>query len=162
MSRDTRLERALPRILEDIGAGPTPDYIELLLARTAATSQRPGWMVTERWYSMSAISERLTAAPRIPLRTIGVVALLILALAAAVLIVGSQRPRLPLPYGPAGNGLVIYASESDIYVGDPVTRATRRITDGPEVDGYPGFSRDGTTIAFLRSSSGDRQTRVIS
>ena len=97
----------------------------------------------------------MTAAPRIPLRTIGVVALLILALAAAVLIVGSQQPRLPLPYGPAGNGLVIYASESDIYVGDPVTRATRQITDGPEVDGYPGFSRDGTTIAFLRSASGD-------
>ena len=109
MSGDTRLEHALPGILEDIGAGPTPDYTELLLARTAATSQRPGWMVPERWYSMSAISERLTTAPRIPLRTIGVVALLILVLVAAALIVAGQQRRLPLPYGPAGNGLVVYA-----------------------------------------------------
>ena len=135
MSGDTRFEHALPGILEDIGAGPTPDYTELLLARTAATSQRPGWMVPERWYSMSAISERLTTAPRIPLRTIGVVALLILVLAAAVFIIGGQQRRLPLPYGPAGNGLVVYASESDIYVGDPTTRASRRITSGPQVDG---------------------------
>ena len=97
MNGDTRLERALPGILEDLGAGPTPDYTELILARTAAASQRPGWMVTERWFSMSAISERLTAAPRIPMRTIGVVALLILVLAAAVLIVGGQRRQLPLP-----------------------------------------------------------------
>ena len=67
MSGDARFDRALPEILEDIGAGPTPDYTELLLARTAATSQRPGWMVPERWYSMSAISERLTTAPRIPM-----------------------------------------------------------------------------------------------
>ena len=155
MSGDTRLEHALPGILEDIGAGPTPDYTELLLARTAATSQRPGWMVPERWYSMSAITERLTTAPRIPLRTIGVVALLILVLAAAVFIVGSQRRQLPLPYGPAGNGLVVYASESDIYVGDPTTNASRQITRGPEVDGYPGYTKDGTMITFLRSESGD-------
>ena len=155
MSGDTRLERALPGILEAIGAGPTPDYTESILARTAATSQRPGWMVPERWFSMSAISERLTAAPRIPLRTIGVVALLILVVLAAALIVGGRQRQLPLPYGPAGNGLVVYASESDIYVGDPVTRETRRITTGAEVDGYPGYTKDGTAITFLRSTSGD-------
>ena len=102
MSGDTRLEHALPGILEDIGAGPTPDYTELLLARTAATSQRPGWMVPERWYSMSAITERLTTAPRIPLRTIGVVALLILVLAAAVFIVGSQRASAATSIRPGG------------------------------------------------------------
>ena len=155
MNGDTRLERALPGILDDIGAGPTPDYTEILLARTAATSQRPGWMVPERWYSMSAISERLTTAPRIPLRTTGVVALLILVLVAAALIVAGQQRRLPLPYGPAGNGLVVYASESDIYVGDPVTRDSRRITSGPAVDGFPGYTKDGTKITFLRSASGD-------
>lgn len=159
MSGDTRLERTLPGILEDLGAGPTPDYTELLLARTAATSQRPGWMVPERWFSMSAISERLTAAPHIPLRTIGVVALLILVLVAAALIVAGQQRRLPLPYGPAGNGLVAYASESDIYVGDPVTHAARRITSGPAVDGFPGYTKDGTMITFLRSTSGDPLAR---
>jgi len=155
MSGDIRLERALPGILEDLGAGPTPDYTELILARTEATSQRPGWMVPERWFSMSAISERLTAAPRFPTRTIGFVALLILVLAAAVFLAGSRQRQLPLPYGPAGNGLVVYASESDVYVGDPVTRVSRRITTGPEVDGFPGFTRDGTKIAFLRSASGE-------
>ena len=109
---------------------------------------------------MSAITERLTAAPRIPLRTIGVVALVILVMAAAVFIVGSQQRRLPLPYGPAGNGLVVYASESDIYLGDPTTRASRRITSGPQVDGYPGFTKDGTKITFLRSASTDPPSRA--
>jgi Tol biopolymer transport system component len=155
MSGDTQLEYALPGILEDLGAGPTPDYTELILARTAAASQRPGWMVPERWLSMSATTERLTAAPRLPMRTIGVVALLILILSAAALIVGGQQRRVPLPYGPAGNGLVVYAADSDIYVGDPLTRAARRLTSGPEVDGYPGYTKDGTEIAFLRSASGD-------
>jgi Tol biopolymer transport system component len=155
MSADTRLELALPGILEDLGAGPTPDYTELILARTAAASQRPAWMVPERWLSMSATTERLTAAPRLPMRTIGVVALIVLVLAAAVLIVGGQQRRLPLPYGPADNGLMVFASESDIYLGDPTTRASRRITSGPAVDGFPGFTKDGTKITFLRSVSGD-------
>ena len=155
MSGDTRLEHALPGILEELGAGPSPDYTELILARTAAVSQRPGWMVPERWLSMSAISERLTAAPRLPMRAIGVVALLILILAAAAFIVGGQRRQLPLPYGPAGNGLVVYAADSDIYVGDPLTRAARQLTSGPEVDGFPGYTKDGTMITFLRSAAGD-------
>ena len=104
---------------------------------------------------MSAISERLTIAPRIPLRTIGVVALLILVLVAAALIVAGQQRQLPLPYGPAGNGLMVYASESDIYVGDPTTRDSRRITRGPRWMAIPDTRKTGRRSRSLRSASGD-------
>lgn len=36
-----------------------------------------------------------------------------------------------------------------------MTRNARRITSGPEVDAYPGFTKDGTKITFLRSASGN-------
>ena len=42
MNDDTRIERQLPQILADLGAGSRPDYTETILARTAAARQRPG------------------------------------------------------------------------------------------------------------------------
>jgi Tol biopolymer transport system component len=152
MSSDSRIERALPSILEDLGAGPAPDYTDVLLARSAATSQRPGWAIPERWFPMYAVSERVTAAPRLPLRAIAVFALLILALMTAVLVAGNRQPQLA-PYGPAGNGMIAYDVEGDIFVGHVANGAaeTRRITSGPEVDSYPGYSHDGTKIMFVRS-----------
>ena len=71
---------------------------------------------------MYAVSERVRVPPRLPLRAIAVVALFMLALAAAVIIVGSRQPSFP-PYGPADNGLIVYDFGGDIYVGDLATRA---------------------------------------
>jgi Tol biopolymer transport system component len=155
MNGDTRIERQLPLILADLGAGPTPDYTETLLARTSATSQRPGWVFPERWLPMSAITERMATAPRVPLRAAALVALLILVLAAAALYVGSQQRRLPEPFGPAANGLISYMADGDIYVADPVTGATRLLIGGPENDYGPGFSPDGTRMAFFREAGSD-------
>jgi len=50
----------------------------------------------------------------------------------------------------AGNGLVAYEWEDDIYVGDPRTGETTAIVSGPERDILPVFSPDGATIAFTR------------
>ena len=49
MSGDPRIERRLPGILADLGAGAPPDYTDTILARTAATRQRPGWVFPGRW-----------------------------------------------------------------------------------------------------------------
>jgi Tol biopolymer transport system component len=105
---------------------------------------------------MSAITERMAAAPRIPLRAVAVVALLILALVAAAIYVGSQQRRLPEPFGPAGNGLIAYSSAGDIYTADSLTGAATAIVTGPEWDRNPIFSRDGTKIVFRRQ--GERLT----
>jgi hypothetical protein len=116
MSGDPRIERRLPGILADLGAGAAPDYAETLLARTAATRQRPGWLFPGRWIPMTAISERLNAAPRVPWRALALAALLLIGLIATALFVGSER-RLPPPFGPAANGAIPYVANSDLFVG---------------------------------------------
>jgi Tol biopolymer transport system component len=150
MNGDTRVERQLPQILADLGAGSSPDYAETILARTAAARQRPGWVFPERWLPMSAITQRMAAAPRISWRTVAVLALLILALVSAVLYAGSQQRRVPLPFGPADNGVIPYVSNGDLYVGDPITGESRLLVSGPEADALPQFSPDGTRVAYIR------------
>ena len=84
---------------------------------------------------MSAISTRLAAAPRIPLRVL-VVALLVIALAvSALLVAGALRHPVPPPFGPAANGLIAYADDlGAINVGDPVTGLSKAIVPGPGND----------------------------
>ena len=150
MNGDTRIERQLPQILADLGAGSSPDYAETILARTAAARQRPGWVFPERWLPMSAITQRMAAAPRISWRAVAVLALLLLALATTALYFGGQQRRLPQPFGPAGNGVIPYVSAGDLYVGDPVSGESRLLVGGPEADALPQFSPDGTKLSFIR------------
>ncbi len=153
MTTFDRFERDLPTLLDELAAPRTPDYFTDIISRTAATSQRPSWSFPERWLPMSAITERMAAAPRVPWRMVGVIALLLLALAAAALIVGSQQRRLPAPFGPAGNGVIPYVASGDLYVGDPLTGTTRLLVGGPEADAAPRFSPDGTRLAFIREAT---------
>lgn len=150
MNDETRLDRRLPQVLADLGAGRSPDYTESILARTAATRQRPGWVFPERWLPMSALTQRMTAVPRLSWRAVAVIALIVLALASAALYAGSRQRHLPTPFGPAANGGIPYVSGGDVFVGDPVTGKTRLLIGGPEADAYPQFSPDGTHVAFIR------------
>ena len=139
MTTPTRLERSLPSILGDLAVGPTPDYISDVLTTTAQRRQRPGWTFPERWFPVAEITSRSAFAPRLPWRTIAV-ALVIIALlvGAAVVYVGTQQTRLPAPFGPAANGLIPYASNGDIYLGDPVTGETRLLVGGARERGRRG------------------------
>ena len=151
MTTPTRLERNLPGILDDLSAGPTPDYLDDLFVRTGRMRQRPAWTHPERWLPMSDITRPrvFTFAP--PWRTIALVLVVIALLAGAAFVyVGSQR-RVPAPFGPAANGLLTYGADGDIYVGDPVTGATRLVVGGATDDHDPGYSPDGVLIAFIRS-----------
>jgi hypothetical protein len=150
MNDDTRIERQLPQILADLGAGSRPDYTEIILARTAAARQRPGWVFPERWLPMSALSQRMAAAPHVSWRALAVLALLVLALVSAALYAGSQQRRLPAPFGPADNGLIPYVLHGDLFAGDPITGDSRLLVGGPEGDALPQFSPDGTRLAFIR------------
>jgi dipeptidyl aminopeptidase/acylaminoacyl peptidase len=57
---------------------------------------------------------------------------------------------LPPVTGPAGNGLIAFARDGDIYLGDPVTGESEAIVAGPEMDTDPVFSPDGMHLAFWR------------
>jgi WD40 repeat protein len=63
--------------------------------------------------------------------------------------------------GPAGNGILAYSSDGDIFVGDPVTGTSTAIVTGPRHDTRPIFSPDGLRIAFLRAESLSDGTVVV-
>ena len=176
MSARLYSEDDLTRWLETTGRTPRPEYVETLLARTARSRQRPAWRFPERWLPVD-ITARAPAfsGRRVPVRMLAVVALIVLAVAAATLYVGSQR-RLPAPFGPAANGLIVYAAptdpswvdktdyqrpQGDILTIDPVTGASSVLVGGPTVDGSPVISLDGTRVAFVREMPAGQQLFAV-
>lgn len=142
----------LPEILTEIASPRVPDYVDDLLAQTAATPQRPRWTFIERWLPMGAIARRPLYFPTVPWRTIVTVALLIALLAVALIVAGSQN-RVPPPFGPARNGAFAFGN-GDIFTRD-ASGSTRLVLGGPTDDFAAGFSRDGRHLVFLRRTEGD-------
>jgi dipeptidyl aminopeptidase/acylaminoacyl peptidase len=66
---------------------------------------------------------------------------------ASLLLKAAEVPPL---FGVAGNGLIAYTLDGDIWVGDPVSGETTPIVTGPEFDTDPKFSPDGSLISFTR------------
>ncbi len=164
MSSSERYERRLPTLLEELSAPRTPDYFDDILGQVGRTRQRPGWTFPERWLPMSAVSERLAAAPRAPVRAIVLVALLVLALVAAIAIIaGSRRPAVPAPFGPARNGVDRLSSTTKgaIRAGLPTDTTFKVIVPGPGND-RPVFSPDGTQLAYLRTGKLGNTDIVVS
>jgi dipeptidyl aminopeptidase/acylaminoacyl peptidase len=159
MTANERFERELPELLADLYQVSAPDYRDSLVHQIAATRQRPGWAFPERWIPMRALELGRATRP-LPWRTIGLVALLLLALAAAVIFAGSSKRLLPPPFGPAGNGQLVTAEAGDIYLISPDTGAKTLVIGGPGVDTEPRFSRDGTRIAYFRASDDGRSLWV--
>jgi Tol biopolymer transport system component len=151
--RSSRLEQELPDILTDIAAPRVPDYVDDLLALTAVTRQRPRWAFIERWLPMGVIARRPAFFPTVPWRTIAVAVVLVALVAAALVVVGSQR-RVPPPFGLARNGSLVFDASGDIYVRDAVEGTSRPLVTGPTDDFAAGFTRDGTRLSFLRRTAG--------
>lgn len=94
---------------------------------------------------------QLGAVPR-TIVVFALLALLTLALATAIAIGASNPPTLPLPFGPAANGLIAYESEGDIFVVQPDGTGLRQITSDPAWEGAPIWSRDGTKLSYWRDA----------
>ena len=143
MNGTDRLERELTTWFADTAAPRVPDYTADILGATATIRQRPRWSFPARWLPAAVVPRlpRLTLQ-HVPWRTIALLALLGLLLAAAVTLYVGSRPRLPAPFGPAANGLVAYAELGEIWTVDPVTgdRKQDRV-DGRRQPGPPIFSR---------------------
>jgi Tol biopolymer transport system component len=150
MNQTDRLERELTAWFVDAASERTPDYMTDILRQTAGTRQRPAWSFLERWLPMSVMTLGRQTLKPLPWRTIGLLALLALLLAAAAVVYVGSRPRVPAPFGPAANGLIAYARGGDIFTVDPVTGTRATIVTGPDYDRDPRWSLDGTRIAFLR------------
>ena len=136
--------------LREDSAGRVPAHLDAVLARTAATRQRPWWSSPGTFLPMNPTVTRLWTVRPASLRTVlllGLVALVIAALVAVL--VGSRRP-LPPPFGVARNGELVSSANGDIFTIDPKTGDGLPLIADPAFDFSPVFSRDGTTIAFLR------------
>ena len=103
---------------------------------------------------MSAVSERLATAPRIPLRTVLAAALVLIALAICIaLVAGGRRPAVPGPFGLAHNGLIAFVDlDGAIRTGAADGTAFSVIVPGPGNES-PVFSPDGTRIAWLHPNA---------
>jgi Tol biopolymer transport system component len=152
MTSERRLEQDLPALLERLAQPSMPDYRDHIVQQTARTRQRPAWMVPERLLPMTAITRRIAFAPRVPQRAAILVALLLVARVVGLLLTGGPSQRLPAPFGVAANGLIAYAAGGDIFTVDPVTGAPIAVVTGPETDRAPVWSRDGTHLAFFRTT----------
>jgi Tol biopolymer transport system component len=159
MTAEQRFERELPEILADLYPVSAPDYRNDLVRQIAATRQRPAWALPERWIPVTALTLGRPVRP-IPWRTIGVVALLLVAIAAAAIIAGGGPRRLPAPFGPASNGQLVLAEDGDIFLVNSVTGEKTLAIGGAASDTAPTFSRDGTQLAFLREEGGARSLWV--
>jgi Tol biopolymer transport system component len=111
------------------------------------------------------VTLRLALVPR------AVMLLMLLALAIAFatagMVVGSRlhlfaTVQLPPPVGLAGNGLIAYSSDGDIWMLDPDGTDPRPLTSGMAYDWLPVWSRDGKRLAYWsRASESDTQWRLM-
>ena len=162
MDRTTRVDRVLPELFAELAGGRTPDYLEAAIERASSRPQRPSWTFPGRWIPMQ-ISTRVALAPWMPWRTIVILAIVALTVAAtAAVYVGQQRTTPPPePFDTTANGMVALARDGDIVSVDPATGATTPLIAGPDIDATPKFSPDGSKLGFERAVEGTDQTLLM-
>ena len=152
MTTNERFERGLSVWLHDDATLRVPDHLGEVLVATQETRQRSAWSSLERWLPVdTTFRPRPFSFPSAG-RLLAVAMLILLILAVAVFAIGS-RQRLPAPFGTAANGAMLASRDGDIYRFDPATGAETLLLGDPTYDFGPGFSRDGTKVAFLRSDA---------
>jgi dipeptidyl aminopeptidase/acylaminoacyl peptidase len=153
MTSPRRFEQDLPALLAETYLAGIPDYRDDLFRQTARTRQRPAWSFLTRWIPMDITMRRVPVVPAVG-RAIAL-ALLIAALLATALFVGSQQHRVPPPFGPARNGPLAYMQSDAILVRDTVD-GPERVLVGSERGSvnFAGFSPDGTRMLFSRTMAG--------
>lgn len=114
------------------------------LSRARATRQRRRWSMPLGWPPIGGLGGAVVPVPAMTLMVAG---LLVLALLAALLLAAS-RPTVPKPFGPAGNGLIAYASGGRLYVAMPDGTGARRLVETPGSQWGPAFSPAGDRIAY--------------
>jgi dipeptidyl aminopeptidase/acylaminoacyl peptidase len=152
MTSPRRFEGDLPALLADLYLVGTPDYRDDLVRQTARVRQRPAWTFPERWLPVELVTSRVSMT-RLPWRQIGVLAIIAALVAAMLATLIGSRQRLPEPFGPAGNGLLVYSDAGDIYARNAPGAPGRLLIGGPEKELIVSFARRGNTLLFAREAT---------
>ena len=128
----------------EAGGQARPDYLPDIVAQAGRTRQRPAWTFLERWLPMD-IAVRRQGVPR-TVFVVAALALLVALLIATIAFIGS-RPAQPLLRG-ATNGLIAFASDSDIVVVEPDGSGRRTLISAPSELGGMAYSPDGRRLAY--------------
>ena len=162
MSSSDRFDRDFAEALVEVAGPRTPDYIDDVLERAVSRRQRPAWTFPERWLPIGVLARRPAFRPALQLRTIGLLIVMGLLLAAMLALgVGALLDRTAPPYGLAENGVVAYSDSGDIYARDVSTGDVSLLIGGPEIDVGPWFSRDGSRFSFVRVTSQEPETIAL-
>ena len=150
MTTFDRFERSIPDLMTELAPARVPDYFDDMLRTTAAHRQRPAWSYPERWLPVE-ITARPLAMRSFPWRLLAAVALLALVVAAGLMVYVGSQTRLPPPFGPAGNGVLVYRDADGAIVSvDPTSGSRATVAPASDGLGTPMSSRDGRRIALVR------------
>ena len=142
----------------EAGGQARPDYLPDIVAQAGRTRQRPAWTFLERWLPMD-IAVRRQGVPRAVL-VFAVLALLMTLLVATVAFIGSRSA--PPPLAAATNGLIAFASDSDIVVVETDGSDRRTLISAPSELGGMAYSPDGRRLAYWsRALSGTWDLTVV-
>jgi hypothetical protein len=130
--------------LDEVGGPARPGYLPDIVAQASRTRQRPAWTFLERWLPMD-IAARRQGVPRAML-VLAALALLLALLVASVLFIGA-RPTRPALAG-ATNGLIAFASGTDIVVVEPDGTGRRTLLGGGGAIGGMAYSPNGGRLAY--------------
>jgi len=142
----TEFERDLTTWLADETPPREPEgFADTVLEATVRTRRLPAWSGLEWWLPMQTTA-RFGPALR-PALMLTVLALLT-ALTVAIIVAANQR-QLPPPFGLAGNGLIAFEYDGDIWVANQDGTGRRPLVQNDDAwEGWPVWSRDGTHLAF--------------
>ncbi len=154
MNSERRLQGDITDVLLAEVAGSVPDrLLDDILTSTSRTRPLPRWLAVLKEPPMRIHHRVAVGSPTARLVwVLALVSALVLA-TAGVVAVGASRlpgPPVPPPFGLATNGSMYYADNGDIYRADPDGSNPVPIVTGPTTDRFPGLSRDGTKMIFLR------------